>query len=278
MSQLCRRFPLTALLPLTASCVLCLLALPSLVWAADADPSAAADEAAPEQGPWYFFNGSTNSHPHLLKADKQIDRELNIPFSFIAPGFSDVKTFRDQAQDFMIWSPFIGIGRKFGDHWDAFFQIGGSAGSVRTESDDTSIVLLPFHADVEIKRSNLFIGPGIAWFPFGFPKNAAKMTWGERFHGTRPYLTATFSWNRMTYKGDVKAGLKPFGNFIQRKQEDSWHPFSSNLGAGVDVPLTKRTTLSLNGQWSFMYDYGEDFSGPNIGIFIKRAFGGPKTK
>ena len=247
-------------------------------WAADTDTAAPTDEAAPEMSPWYFFNGSTNSHPRLHKADKLIDQQLNTPFRLIAPGFDDVKTFTDQADDFMIWSPFVGIGRKFGNHWDVFFQIGGSAGTVRTKSDDTSIVLLPFHADVTIKRSNLFIGPGVAWFPFGFSRNKPKMTWGERFHGTRPYLTATFSWNRMTYEGDVKAGIRPFGNFIQNKQEDTWHPFSSNLGAGVDVPLTKRTTLSLNGQWSFMYDYGEDFSGPNIGIFVKHAFGGPKKK
>ncbi|MCX5772703.1 MAG: hypothetical protein NTZ09_20865 [Candidatus Hydrogenedentes bacterium] len=261
-----------------------LLLAPFSAWAAPADDAAPTDQtgsdsaAADEMGPWYFFNGSTNSHPRLHKADKLIDRQLNTPFRLIAPGFDDVKTFTDQANDFMIWSPFIGVGRKIGDHWDVFFQVGGSAGVVRTKSDDTSVLLLPFHADVTIKRSNLFIGPGVAWFPFGFPKNAPKMTWGERFHGTRPYLTATFSWNRMTYEGDVKAGLRPFGNFIQNKQEDTWHPFSSNLGAGVDVPLTKRTTLSLNGQWSFMYDYGEDFAGPNIGIFVKRAFGGPKKR
>lgn len=278
MPHLCRRPRLTLSFGLTASCALLLLALPPSAWAAAADASASANEAAPEQGPWYFFHGSTNSHPRLHKADKLIDRQLNTPFRLIAPGFDDVRTFTDQAEDFMIWSPFIGIGRKFGDHWDAFFQIGGSAGSVRTESDDTSIVLLPFHADVKIERSNLFIGPGVAWFPFGFAPNKPKMSWGERFNRTRPYLVATLNWNRMTYKGDVRAGLKPFGNFIQRKQEDTWHPFSSNLGAGVDMPLTKRTTLSLNGQWVFMYDYGEDFAGPAFSIFFKRALGGPKNK
>ena len=268
MPQSCR--------PRLALSVFLLLTLAVSAQAAADSDSKKTEASAP--GPWYFLQGSSNSHPHLLKADREIDRQLNIPFSFIAPGFSDLRTFRDQAQDFMIWSPFVGVGRTFGQHWDVFFQVGGSAGRVRTESTDPSILLLPFHADVQIDRSNLFIGPGVAWFPFGFAQNHAKMTWSERFNGIRPYLMATFNWNRMTYKGDVRAGLKPFGNFIRNKQQDSWHPFSSNLGAGLDMPLTRRTTLSLNGQWVFMYDYGEDFAGPAFSILMKHKFGGPKKK
>ena len=278
MPQFCRPLRRTLSLILTAACALLLLALPTSAWAANADASAPAEEAAAESSPWYFFHGSTNSHPRLHKADREIDRELNSMFRLIAPGFDDVKTFSDQADEFMIWAPFVGVGRKIGTHWDVFFQVGGSAGSVHTESDDISLLLLPWHADVVIKRSNIFVGPGVAWFPFGFPQNKPKMTWGERFNRTRPYLMATLSWNRMTYKADVKAGLKPFGNFIQNKRQDSWHPFSSNLGAGVDVPLTKNTTLSLNGQYGFMFDYGEDFNGANFAIFFKHAFGGPKNK
>lgn len=239
------------------------------VLAAFAIPASAGDQPSP----WYFFHGSTNSHPQLDKADKQIDQELNSVFRIIAPGFDDVKTFSDQADDFMIWSPFIGVGRKFGNHWDVFFQVGGGVGKVRTESDDISILLLPWHTDVEIKRSNIFLGPGLAWYPFGFSETGRKMKVAEKIRAARPYLMTTLSWNRLTFKAHVRAGLRPFGNFVQNKQEDSWHPFSSGVGAGFDMPITKNTTLSLNSTYSFFFDYGDDFDGYNVSIFFKHPFG-----
>lgn len=222
---------------------------------------------------WYFFHGSSNVHPRLKKADREVDRQLNQPFRLIAPGFDDVRTFSDHADKFLIWSPFMGVGRRLGDNWSLWFQAGGSAGKVITRSTDISVLLLPWRSDVEIHRSNIFVGPGLSWYPFGFPQNVPDMDWRERFNNARPYLSATLMWNRLTYKASVRAGFKPFGNFVQVRERESYHTLSNSLGAGVDLPLTRNTSFTFSAQYSFMHHYGQDFDGLNFSFMFKRVLG-----
>ena len=257
------------------SLVLAMLVMPFCF--ADAKPAAPAakDGAAnAEAGErlWYFFTGNSNNHPRLHKAQQQIDEQINQPFRLIAPCFDDVKTFADQAQDFMIWTPYIGVGRKLSTHFDLFAQAGYSAGSVRTKANDTSLLLLPFHTDVQEKRSSFFAGLGLAWFPWGFVELQKYDSIGSRLANTRPYLVNTYSWNRLTFEGNVKSGLWPLPSLIHVNQKEHWSLFSTGIGAGADIPLSASSALSMNLQYTFFLSEGEDFSGPGFNMHWKKFF------
>ncbi|MBN2308620.1 MAG: hypothetical protein JXR94_06590 [Candidatus Hydrogenedentes bacterium] len=222
---------------------------------------------------WYVMFGSTNNHPRLDDAQKQIDSEINRTFRFLAPGFDDVKTFGDQRDDLLIWTPYMGVGCVLSKRWDVFVQGGFSSGKVCTRATDPSILfLLPLHTDVEIKRQSFFIGAGVAFFPFGVVERHEFDSLKERLKGTRPFVATTLHWNYLSFDAKVKAGLPPIGTLSEIKQSESWNPWSAGVAVGLDMPVTRHSVLSMNVQQNYFFDQGDDFSGPGISLSWKRFF------
>jgi hypothetical protein len=242
--------------------------------AAKAEPAKA--ESAKEDcgaGPWYFFSGSVNNHPRLREAQKQMRRQIDGPFGVIAPGFRPVRTFADQRDEMMISTPYVGVGRKLSKCFDLFYQIGFSAGQINTRETRTSILLLPFHADVNEKRSSFFTGPGVTYFPLGMAELRKYHSFCERLRGARPFVVGTLNYNYLTFKADIKAGFQPFGNFlVQRKDYRYWNIMSSGIGFGVDIPFSARTVISMNAQYTFFWSESNDFSGPGFSFMTKYFF------
>ena len=94
----------------------------------------------------------------------------------------------------------------------------------------------------------------------------------ERLKHAKPFLASTWNWNYLTFDADVKAGLGPFRRLVRIKDGDVWNPWSFGLTTGVDIPVTKRSMLCLNAQYSWFVDQGDDFSGPAIITYWKRFF------
>lgn len=227
---------------------------------------------AEEDSGWYFFNGNSNNHPRLNTASSEIDANINQTLRLILPAFDDVTTFSDQRDDFMIMTPFIGVGKVLSPKWDAFFQTGYSAGKVRTEATDFSILLIPFHTDVELERSTFFASLGLIHFPCGMAERAKGRTIGKRFRQAKPYVGGTLNWNYLTFDARIKAGPVPLTNIIRFNQTRHWRPWSVGFLAGLDIPMTRRGVLSINAQYTAFIDYGDDFSGPTFNVFWKRFF------
>lgn len=239
-----------------------------------AQPAASDSGAEPEAkaSPWYFFTGNINNQPRLHRAKKLIDQQINQPFRLIAPTFDDVKTFADQRDEFMIWTPYVGVGRKLSLRWDAFFQIGYSAGDVQTDANNTSLFLLPLHTDVTEKRSSFFTGLGLAFYPVGMPEMRKYNSVAERLKNARPFLVSTISWNYLTFEARIRAGIKPFGDFIKIDEKDHWSPFSSGLALGLDIPLSDTSAFSMNVQYNQFFEESDDFSGLGFNFYWKKSF------
>ncbi|HIJ66011.1 MAG TPA: hypothetical protein HPP77_08670 [Candidatus Hydrogenedentes bacterium] len=227
---------------------------------------------------WYFYTGNVNVHPRLDDAEKEIDRMINRRFRLFAPGFDDIRTFSDQRDDMMIWNGLIGVGRTLSRHWDFFFQAGYAAGKVRTEATDLSIFLIPLQTDITLERSSAFVGPGLAFYPRGMSRRAKYDSFAGRLKQAKPFVATTLAFNYLTFDADVKAGFVPLGGLIRQKESRRWRPWNAGLSLGADIPLTKKTVLSTNAQYSFFFDEGGDFSGPAFNFYCKRFFGGPKRE
>ena len=232
----------------------------------------------PGSGAWYLLHGSSNNHPRLHDADSRIDKELNQLLRSIAPKFDDVRTFSDQADDFMIWTPFVGVGKTCHERWDAFFQIGYSAGKVVTRADDPTLLFAPLHSDVEIHRSSLFAGLGLSYFPLGLPELRTYTGMKERLSSAKPFVATTLSWNHLTADSTVRVGPAGLGTFSVMEKSDDWNTWSGALLAGAEVPVGKRYSFNVNAGYNWFFDYGDDFSGPSFAIFWKRYFGGGHAK
>jgi hypothetical protein len=197
---------------------------------------------------------------------------VNRPFRFLAPGFEDVRTFADQRDDFMIWCPFVGVGKTLSKRWDAFAQAGYARGEVRTKASDPSILLLPLHTDVTFERSSFFAGPGLAFYPTGMPERQKFDSVLQRLKAAKPFVATTLSWNYLTFDANVHAGVGPLRKLVEKKECKEWDLWSLGLTVGLDVPTTTRSAVSVNLQYNRFLDHSGDFSGPALNVYWKKFF------
>lgn len=231
----------------------------------------AATDAPAQVSPWFFLLGFSNAHP-AIQSEQLIDRYFDPIISSLAPTYDEITTVGDLRDDFLLWVPYVGVGRILSDKWAAFAQVGYAAGKVRTEADDRSLLVLPMHTDFEIKRAALYGGVGLDYFPFGMPELKEYRGVMERLRAAKPNIGTHLTWTNATYEAKVKVGFKPFDNFLNYKEDDEWLLPSASANIGVDVPMNKRSQISINASYNRFNDKRDDFEGPSYTIIWKRYF------
>ncbi|MCC6490561.1 MAG: hypothetical protein IT364_23955 [Candidatus Hydrogenedentes bacterium] len=230
------------------------------------------EDGEPEEvSPWFFLLGFSNAHP-AMQSEQLIDRYFDPIISSLAPTYDEVTTVGDLRDGFLLWVPYVGVGRILSGKWSAFAQVGYAGGKVRTEADDRSLLLLPMHTDFEIKRAAYYGGVGLDYFPFGMPELKEYHGVMERLRAAKPNIGTRFTWTNATYEAKVKVGFKPFDNFLNYKEDDEWLLPSASANIGVDVPLNKRSQISINASYNRFNDERDDFEGPSYTIIWKRYF------
>jgi len=224
---------------------------------------------------WYYFVAAVNVYPQLESEDL-IYNVLEPVLQGLSPGHRGVKTIGDLRDDHLLWPPHVGLGVNLNTRWSLFVEAGYTSGKVRTKVDRPSVLLLPLHTDFEIQRSALFAGVGIDYFPWEMPKQEAYDGLGARLAGARPFLGTRLTWTYATYNAKVKIGFKPFPNVVNLEFEDAWGLPSLTVVGGVDVPLSRHTTLTFNGGYNFFWDQEFDFEGYAFTVQWRRYFGGGK--
>lgn len=223
---------------------------------------------------WYYFIAAVNVYPRLESEDL-IHHLLEPVLEGLSPGHPGVYTISDLRDDHLLWPPHLGLGVNLSPRWSAFLEAGYTSGKVRTKLDRTSILLLPLHTDFEIQRGALFAGAGLDFYPWGMAPQQEYHGWRDRLTQARPFLGSRLTWTRATYDAKVKLGLKPFPNFVNLRFSDAWTVPSVTFVAGVDVPLSRDTTLTFNGGYNFFWKQDYDFEGYAFTVQWRRYFRGP---
>jgi len=91
-----------------------------------------------------------------------------------------------------------------------------------------------------------------------------------RLAQARPFLAGTVNWNYLTFEAEVKVGPVPWTSIFRRTERDSWSDWSTGATAGVEIPVSRRSSLSLLGTYNHFFQYGADFSGPSFSIIWRR--------
>jgi len=220
---------------------------------------------------WFFLLGGANAHPRLESED--LIRDYFDPImNHLAPGHGDALTVGDLRDRYLLWTPFLAIGRNLNDRWSVFVQGGFATGKVRTKETTPSVLLLPLHTDFEIKRGALYTGIGVDFFPWEMPKLDDYDSLSDRFKAARPYIGGRATYTYATYEAKVRVGFKPFPNLVSLNLEDAWGIPSYSAVVGVDVPLTKKSALSANAAYNWFTDEERDFNGPAFTVVWKRFF------
>ncbi|MBX7256097.1 MAG: hypothetical protein K1Y02_07020 [Candidatus Hydrogenedentes bacterium] len=225
--------------------------------------------------PWYFFLGLSNAYPKMGSESLVRNYYDGLMHKF-SPTFDDVLTVGDIRDMGLLWVPYVGVGRTFGDKWSVFGQLGYSAGKVRTKADDKSYLILPMHTDFEIKRGAFYVGLGADYFPWGMPELKEYHGIMERLRAARPNIGGRATYVSATYRAKAKVGWKPFDNLVDMTISDEWVIPSVAPSIGLDVPLGPKSQLSFGASYSWFKEQEDDFNGPAFTIIWKRHFSAKK--
>lgn len=241
---------------------------------ADSDRSARRAEKGLD---WYYFIAAVNVYPEL-KSEELINQTLEPVLRTLSPGHEGVYTVSDLRDDHGLWPPHLGLGVNLNEKWSLFVEGGYTAGKVRTKNDRPSILLLPLHTDFEIKRSALFGGVGLDYFPWGMPASRNYDGLGDRLSSARPFLGTRLTWTYATFRAKVKLGLNPLPNFVNLELSDAWGLPSATVVGGVDMPLTENTSLTFNAGYNHFWDQASDFEGYAFTVQWRSYFKGPRAR
>jgi len=221
---------------------------------------------------WYFSIGAANAHPKL-KSEELIRDYFDPIMNTIAPGHGDVFTVGDLRDMWLLWPPFVSVGCDIDEHWSFFWEVGYSAGTVRTKTNSTSIILLPLHTDFSIMRGAFYTGVGLDYYPFGHVPQREFHGIAEHVKAARPFIGGRATYTYALYEAKIKIGFKPFRDFASLKLSDEWGIPSFGPAAGFDLPLTKKSLLSFNASYQWFTDQQDDFNGPSYTLQWKHYFG-----
>lgn len=253
--------------------ILFLLFLPLVALKAeDADEVPRHEENTGRPLKWQVYLGASNYQLRCEGMDKEVRRQVNGALRHIAPGYDGVETFTDLRDNFIIWIPEIGIGRKLSPKWDLFAHAGYLEGSVVTEEDDTSILLRPLHSKVKLHAAYYFAGAGLRWYPWDRPELRKYDSLKDRLRNIRPYFAASANWVRVKAHADIEFGLKPYNDRIKTRHTVSWSPWEARLAAGLQAPLGARTSLNLETVYHYCSSNGDDLDGFSLGLYWQWHF------
>jgi hypothetical protein len=234
-------------------------------------PIAATAESDSAASPWYFLVGLSNAHP-IMMSEQLVKCYYDGTMHHLSPTYDEVLTVGDVRDEWLLWAPYVGIGRNIGTRWSVFGQFGYGRGKVRTKANDPSYLLLPLHTDFEIERGALYWGLGADYFPFGMPELQKYHGICERLRAAKPNIGARVTWVDATYHAKAKVGFKPFDNLVDYQQSEEWLIPSVSPNVGVDVPLGKQSQLSFNVSYNWFKEQGDDFNGPAFTVVWKHFF------
>jgi hypothetical protein len=226
---------------------------------------------------WYYFVAAVNVYP-ALESENLVDQLLEPLLRTLSPGHDGVHTISDLRDEHLLWPPHLGLGKNLNDKWSIFLEAGYTAGKVRTKNDRASIFLLPLHTDFEIKRSALFAGVGLDYFPWGMTEQRTYDGLADRLAGIRPFLGTRLTWTYATYRAKVKLGLNPFPSLVNLELHDAWALPSATIVGGIDVPLSRDTSLTMNAGYNHFWDQAFDFEGFAFTVQWRHYFNGPRFR
>lgn len=244
-------------------------------------PDAAMMESAPQESSpsmdpeqrrrWFFLLSFVNAYPQLER-EGLIKQYYDPVVRALAPGFDGVHTFSDMRDDHLLWPPQVAVGYLLNDHLALSMHAGYSEGTLRTKASETSLALLPLYVDFKIRRSALYAGLDLDYYPFGAVESRKYHGVWDRVRSARPALGARVTWTDAGFKARVRMGLWPVKDLIDVRLSDSWVIPSLNLNVGLDIPMNRNSVLALNAGQNFFREEKQDFNGPAFTVAWRYFF------
>ena len=222
---------------------------------------------------WYFAFGSSNFHPRLEESEAKIDRQVNDLVGWLPPWKNPI-TFKDWADDFKLWDVTFGVGRDFTPRTSWMIWTGGATAHIENHERYG-----PLTTDIGFKRFTAFLTVQGYCYPWG--KVDHETVTGEQgfkrakatLANTKPYFSLATGYVYMHADADGRFNLPLVGTILRQTDEYDHHLFHVSPRVGVELPLSKNNSLTMEGLYYFFGpEHGDEYNGPSVNFMFKHRF------
>jgi hypothetical protein len=219
---------------------------------------------------WYLIVGPANVWPRLEESSSEIDRDINGLLGNLIPGYNKPTTFADWRDSVMLWDIHTGIGRSLSDKWSVFSTAGIIFGTI--DNEDSYLFPVPMDVQIKFHRKVWFLSAGVDYHPWGkarmLPENEGTAL-TRRLRGARPYFEAGVGYVNVYTVGQVRINVPLFGDIGKIKHAEYYDLFYISPRVGVDIPISERTTGSLQVGYLFFTSHPDEFDSLSLYFLVK---------
>lgn len=214
---------------------------------------------------WHIDLALRVSHTKLSSAEQTLDRRLDIPLRADIFGvYHRPTTTIDRKTNLGLNTIALGFGRTERD-WFAWTVYGGFGVGV----DRSHQRFLNQQLDINFAYGIYYAGILAEFYPWKIPEPAPRMSWRERFRRSRPYFVSGFELGYVSAEADGDFTVGPVTVYKDGVTIRDWI-FSWPIGVGWAVPLNRRWSLQLVGDYRFHAYRPEEYNGWNVTVAFRR--------
>ncbi len=221
---------------------------------------------------WYYGFGATNYYPRLRVSEERINRQINRRFGWL-PSWRRPTTFADWRDKHYLWDITAGVGRDLSPKTTLFLWVGGAKGTIRNRERYGLL-----STDIRFTRTSFFATTELYWYPGG--KVDYKRVTGQRggdwvraaIAGARPYLSTATGYTWVRAEADGKFSVPLLGTILRETEKEDHHMFLFSPRAGIDVPVSNRSSVSALFIYCFFGSHSREYNGPSISFNYRRRF------
>ena len=224
-------------------------------WAARWDGIACCEPATPafdDESPrrsakrWHVDLTVRTSISKLAETEQLLDRRLEIPLKFdVFNVFAHPDTPVDRKTSLGMSTVQLGVGRSEWDRWGWTWYAGFGVFADRFHQN-----YLTADLRVNFDYAYYYTGVRAEYYPWGKTHGCERATWRQRLRSSRPFLLTGLETGYVSGGGEGRYKLLGRKLYGDSERIRDWL-LAGVLGAGWQVPIDRRWSILLAGEYSF---------------------------
>lgn len=169
----------------------------------------------------------------------------------------------------------MGLGYHLSPKWAWYIAAGIIRGTTEQQTNLFPL-LLPVKSEVEFTRAVTFVTSGFDYYPWGKATLPAQRE-GEnglfrRLRGARPYAELATGYVHIHTEAPVALRTLGGHRFIRYNKSAIYDMIYLSPRLGLDIPLTERDTLALQGGYLFFDKHKDEYNNSSYYLMYKHRF------
>jgi len=226
---------------------------------------------------WQIFFAAANVYPGLEESESKIDKMINGGLGVLFYNWNEPTTFKDWGEEGRLWDFQVGIARRLNEKWSCYAATGGTLGLIENGNNYwTWLAPIPMKVETDFERKLWFLTTGLDYYFMGRPelpeRREGEMGLVRCLRGAKPYAEMATGYINLKSRAMVRLKAPVVGQFLGYEDATRYDLFYLSPRLGVDIPVTKRDSVSFAAGYLFFTNHTKEYDNTSIYAIYRHNF------